>query len=35
MFEFLVDPQYYTWILQGLTLTIEITLFGVALGVWD
>jgi polar amino acid transport system permease protein len=32
MFEFLVDPQYYTWILQGLSLTIEITLFGVALG---
>jgi polar amino acid transport system permease protein len=32
MFEFLVQPQYYTWILQGLLLTIEITLFGVFLG---
>ena len=32
MFEWLVDPKYYTWILQGLTLTIEITLFGVFLG---
>ncbi len=32
MFEFLVDPQYYTWILKGLSLTIEITLFGVVLG---
>ncbi|HUK85632.1 MAG TPA: amino acid ABC transporter permease [Candidatus Acidoferrum sp.] len=28
----LFEPQYYTWILQGLALTIEITLFGVALG---
>jgi polar amino acid transport system permease protein len=28
----LLDPQNYTWILQGLSLTIEITLFGVALG---
>lgn len=32
MFEFLFDPRYYTDILQGLTLTVEITLFGVALG---
>jgi polar amino acid transport system permease protein len=32
MFEWLVDPKYYTWILQGLTLTVEITLFGVLLG---
>ena len=32
MFEFLVQPQYYTWILQGLSLTVEITLFGVLLG---
>ncbi len=32
MFEFLVDPQYYPLILQGLSLTVEITLFGVGLG---
>jgi len=32
MFEFLVDPKYYAWIFQGLTLTVEITLFGVCLG---
>jgi polar amino acid transport system permease protein len=32
MFEFLIQPPYYTWILQGLLLTVEITLFGVALG---
>jgi polar amino acid transport system permease protein len=32
MFEFLIQPLYYTWILQGLLLTISITLFGVALG---
>jgi polar amino acid transport system permease protein len=32
MFDWLVDPKYYTWILQGLTLTVEITLFGVILG---
>ena len=32
MFEFLINPTYYTWILQGLSLTIEITLFGVSLG---
>ena len=32
MFDWLVDPQYYTWILQGLSLTVEITLFGVFLG---
>jgi polar amino acid transport system permease protein len=32
MFEWLVDPKYYIWILQGLSLTVEITLFGVLLG---
>ena len=32
MFEFLFDPKFYPMILQGLTLTIEITLFGVLLG---
>jgi polar amino acid transport system permease protein len=32
MFDWFVDPKYYTWILQGLTLTVEITLFGVFLG---
>jgi len=32
MFDWLVDPKYYMWILQGLTLTVEITLFGVLLG---
>ena len=32
MFDWLVDPKYYTWILQGLTLTVEITIFGVLLG---
>jgi polar amino acid transport system permease protein len=32
MFEFLFDPRYYPDILQGLSLTIEITVFGVALG---
>lgn len=32
MFEFLTQPIYYTWILQGLLLTVEVTLFGVALG---
>ena len=32
MFEFLFQPQYYTMILQGLSLTVEITLFGVLLG---
>jgi polar amino acid transport system permease protein len=32
MFEWLVDPKYYTWILQGLSLTVEITLFGVFIG---
>lgn len=32
MFEFLFQPQYYTMILQGLSLTIEITMFGVLLG---
>jgi polar amino acid transport system permease protein len=32
MFEFLLNPVYQQWILQGLLLTIEITLFGVLLG---
>ena len=32
MFEFIVQPQFYTWILEGLSLTVEITLFGVFLG---
>jgi polar amino acid transport system permease protein len=32
MFEFLIQAPYYMWILQGLLLTVEITLFGVALG---
>ena len=32
MFEFITNPGYYQWILQGLSLTIEITLFGVLLG---
>jgi polar amino acid transport system permease protein len=32
MFEFLFDPRFYPLILQGLALTIEITLFGVFLG---
>jgi polar amino acid transport system permease protein len=32
MFEWLFDPRYYSWILQGLSLTVEITLFGVLLG---
>ena len=32
MLEFLANPTYYTWILQGLLLTVEITLFGVFLG---
>jgi polar amino acid transport system permease protein len=32
MFEFLTNPIYYQWILQGLSLTVEITLFGVLLG---
>jgi polar amino acid transport system permease protein len=32
MFEWLVNPQFYTWILEGLSLTVEITLFGVFLG---
>jgi polar amino acid transport system permease protein len=32
MFEFLLNPMYQTWILQGLLLTVEITLFGVLLG---
>ena len=32
MFEFLIQTPYSTWILQGLLLTVEVTLFGVALG---
>lgn len=32
MFEFLFDSRYYPDIIQGLALTVEITLFGVALG---
>jgi polar amino acid transport system permease protein len=32
MFEFLFQPQYITDILRGLSLTVEITLFGVLLG---
>jgi polar amino acid transport system permease protein len=32
MFEFLLNPMYQGWILQGLLLTVEITLFGVLLG---
>jgi polar amino acid transport system permease protein len=32
MFEFIIQPPYYNWILEGLSLTIEITLFGVFLG---
>jgi polar amino acid transport system permease protein len=32
MLNWLANPMYWTWILQGLSLTIEITLFGVCLG---
>ena len=32
MFEFLTNPIYLTWIFEGLLLTVEITLFGVFLG---
>jgi polar amino acid transport system permease protein len=32
MFEFIIQPPYYNWILEGLSLTVEITLFGVFLG---
>jgi polar amino acid transport system permease protein len=32
MFEWLANPYYWSLILPGLALTIEITLFGVALG---
>src|SRR4030042_2994942 len=32
MFEFLLNPMYQGWIIQGLLLTVEITLFGVLLG---
>jgi His/Glu/Gln/Arg/opine family amino acid ABC transporter permease subunit len=32
MFEFLLDPIFQTWIVQGFLLTVEITLFGVLLG---
>ncbi len=32
MFEFLLNPVYQGWLIQGLLLTVEITLFGVFLG---
>lgn len=32
MFDFLLNPVYSTWIIEGLLLTIEITLFGVMFG---
>ena len=32
MFEFLFNPMYQGWILEGLLLTVEITLFGVLFG---
>jgi polar amino acid transport system permease protein len=32
MFEFLTNPIYQGWIFQGFLLTVEITLFGVLLG---
>jgi polar amino acid transport system permease protein len=32
MFEFLLNPVYQTWIVQGFLLTVEITMFGVLLG---
>jgi polar amino acid transport system permease protein len=32
MFEFLLNPMYQTWIVQGLILTVEITVFGILLG---
>jgi polar amino acid transport system permease protein len=32
MFEFLLNPMFQGWILEGLLLTVEITLFGVLLG---
>jgi polar amino acid transport system permease protein len=32
MFEFLFNPTFTTWIFEGLLLTVEITLFGVLLG---
>jgi polar amino acid transport system permease protein len=32
MFEWLANPQYLTWIGEGFSLTVEITLFGVFLG---
>jgi len=32
MFEFLLNPVYQGWLIQGLLLTVEITLFGVLLG---
>ncbi len=32
MFEFLLNPMYQMWIIQGLFLTVAITLFGVLLG---
>jgi polar amino acid transport system permease protein len=32
MFEFLLNPVYQGWIIQGLILTVEITMFGVLFG---
>jgi polar amino acid transport system permease protein len=32
MLDFLLDPTFQTWIAQGLLLTVEITMFGVLLG---
>ncbi|MCX8150643.1 MAG: amino acid ABC transporter permease [Candidatus Bathyarchaeota archaeon] len=32
MFEFLLNPVYQGWLIQGLLLTVEITLFGVLIG---
>jgi polar amino acid transport system permease protein len=32
MFEWLADPRYWNLIVQGLSVTVEITLFGVFLG---
>jgi polar amino acid transport system permease protein len=32
MFEWLIQPPFSTWIIEGLSLTVEITLFGVFLG---
>jgi polar amino acid transport system permease protein len=32
LFEFILNPQYFSLIIRGLLLTVEITLFGVLLG---